>query len=110
MLIEGKLPMVNRLSLPVGKVLRYGLRFARTRGKIVSLNGGKPGPMAGLFTFCTPEFQQSIGRGTQATKGPTNSSARSNEKKKKPRRGGRGFFGSFGGNKVTGGKPSLVLA
>ena len=64
--------------------------------------------MAGLFTFCTRNFNNQSD-GAQATKGPTNSSARSNEKKK-PRRGGRGFFGSFGGNKVTGGKPSLVLA
>ena len=47
--------------------------------------------MAGLFTFCTPEFQQSVGRGTQATKGPTNSSARSNEKEEAPT-GGTGLL------------------
>ena len=56
---------------------------------------GKPGPTAGLFTFSAPELQQSVG-GLQATKGPTNSRARSNEKEEAPT-GGRGLLRFLGG-------------
>ena len=63
--------------------------------------------MAGLFTFCTPNFNNQSDEALRPTK--AHEFKRPFKRKRRSPDGGRGFFGSFGGNKVTGGKPSLVL-
>jgi hypothetical protein len=94
------------IRLRIATLARLALRTqieARTRGKIVSVNGGKPGQQPG-FHFLHAEISSisRAGSGTQATKGPTLFKCPFKTKKKKPRRGGRGFFGFLWGEQCDG--------
>ena len=74
---------------------------------------GEARPNGRAFTFCTREFQQISRTGLgllMATKGPTLFKCPFKRKRRSPDGGDGASSGSFGGNNVTGGKPSLVLA
>ncbi len=79
-------------------------RFARTRGKIVSLKRGEARPTAGLHFFRAfgpaRDLRRSVaGRGPRhCRQRPRTPSKRQAEKEEAPT-GGRGFFGSLGGTR-----------
>ena len=84
--------------------------WARTRGKIVSVNGGKPGQQPGFhFLHAGISSISQAGSSTQATKGPTLFNCPFKRKRRSPDGGDGASSGSSGGNNVTGGKPSRVL-